>query len=284
MSAFYQIDFDQFASDFVPWFLREYGFEYYEGDFKLGNTNDQDVRFITQARNGHFYQYIRLGVGLDKFLNANINKQKLNKEIRKNLEYDDFRINEILIVTVDDVAELGIIDQELIALLEQDKYVISIDVSRTNSKDGILLTRDNSGSFVKFLQAAMTGLNYLNNIFYTYIIEKKEELKYNGQIINISKRLNDVFDNDLRRIYIANVATIPVQYIWRVSEFETPYVYRMSESSNDSFIVGRTAEIDSDIYDFIVFIPVSLTYNNEQMNAIINKYKLVDKTFNIQTY
>ena len=192
MSAFYNIDFDQFSSDFVPWFLREYGFETYDGDFKLGNTNDQEVRFITQARNGHFYQYIRLGVGLDRFLGSDINKQKLNKEIRKNLEYDGFKVDNILIVTINDINELGITDQVLISILELDKYVISIEVSRSEERDGILLTKDSSGGLVKFIQAIMTGLNYLNGLFNSTRIIRKEANIPLDQKISIFKKFQGI--------------------------------------------------------------------------------------------
>jgi len=284
MSAYYEIDFSDFADKFIPWFLREYGFEFEDGDFKQGDTTDQELRFHIQARNGHYYQYIRIGVGVDRFLNAHIDKQNLNKRIRKSLKEDSFTIENIYIITLSDIADLNITDPQLLSILEQDKYVIAVDATRTDRQDGIMVTNDNTGSVLYYIKAIMGGLQYLNDLFYTYISDKKEELKYNGQIIYLQRRLNNVFDNTLRRIYIANVAAIPVQYAYRNTEFQDNYVYRISESASNNFYLGRISEIGSNQYDFIVFVPAALTYNIDQMNATINRYKLIDKDFAMQTY
>ena len=284
MSAFYNIDFDDYAEKFIPWFLHEYGFEFKDGDFKIGDTLDQEMRFITQARNGHYYQYIRIGVGIDKYLNSKINKQKLNKKIRSNLKLDNFIIENVYIVTRDDITELNITDTSILTALEQDSFLLAIEARRTNRKDGILLQRDGSGGLLSYIKSIMTGLQYIGDLFYTFVVNKKEELKFNGQIIYLTRRLNDVFDDTLRRIYIANVASIPVQFIYRTSEFADDFVYRISESANDNFIVGRTSEIGSSQYDFIVYVPVALTYDVDQMNATVNRYILADKQFTIQTY
>jgi len=284
MSAYYEIDFSDFAEKFIPWFLREYGFEFKDGDFKTGDTTDQELRFHLQARNGHYYQYIRIGVGMDRFLNADIDKQSLNKRIRKSLKEDTFTIQNIYIITLSDINDLKITDPQLLSILEQDKYVIAVDATRTGRQDGIMVKNDNTGSFIYYLKSIMGGLQYLNDLFYSYISNKKEELKYNGQIINLQKRLNDVFDDTLRRIYIVNVSTIPIQYLYRVSEFQNDFVYRISESAKNSFIVGRISELTSDNYDFIVYVPLSLSYNVERMIAVVNRYKLSDKTFTRLTY
>jgi hypothetical protein len=282
--SYYEVDYEDFADKFIPWFLREYGFEYKDGDFKTGDTLDQEMRFIVQARNGHFYQYIRIGVGIDRFLNANIDKQKLNKRIRSSLKYDQFIIESVYIVTQSDIDVLGITNTEVLSILEQDKYILAIEARRTNQKDGIFVNNDGTGSFLAFIKSIMAGVQYINDLFYAFVTEKKEELKFNGQIINLQRRLNDVFDDTLRRIYIANIASIPVQYLYRSSEFVDDYVYRISEAMSSSFYVGRTSEIGTTQYDFIVYVPVALTYNTDRMNAVINRYKLADKTHNIETY
>jgi hypothetical protein len=284
MSSYYEIDFSDFAEKFIPWFLREYGFEFKEGDFKTGDTTDQELRFHLQARNGHYYQYIRIGVGMDRFLNADIDKQSLNKRIRKSLNEDTFTIQNIYIITLSDINDLKITDPQLLSILEQDKYVIAVDATRTGRQDGIMVTKDNTGSFLYYIKSIMGGLQYLNDMFYSYISNKKEELKYNGQIINLQKRLNDLFDNTLRRIYLANISTIPIQYLYSITEFQDDYMYSITEAQSNSFIMGSITEIGSEQYDFIVYVPVSLSYNSDQMNGIVKKYKLADKNYTIQTY
>lgn len=284
MSEYYAIDFDDFVTKFVAWFLGEYGFEFSDGDFRLGNTNEQEQYFILQARNGHFYQYIKLGVGIDRYLVSDIDKLDLKKRIQTNFKYDGFSIQNIYVITQEDIKPLNITDNEIISVLNQDKFIISIEAIRNNRKDGILVKKDGTGNILSYIRHALGGLQSLNDQFYDFVIDKKEELKYNSQIIYLQKRLNDLFDNTQRRVYIANISSIPIQYVYNNTEFQNDYVYSITEANKNNFIVGDLSEIGTDSYDFKVYVPSTLVYNEDYMNSIINKYKLIDKIHTIETY
>lgn len=146
---------------------------------------------------------------------------------------------------------------------------------------GILLTKGN-GNLLRFLQACLKGLQTLNDTFNAYTLATQEDIKYNGQKIYLTRRLNNLYDNSLRRIYIVTQQGIESKYIWRNSESQTDFVYRTIEA-HPPFYLGRIGE-GGDEYDFIVYIPISLVYNEDQFNATINRYIAVDKRYVIQTY
>lgn len=146
---------------------------------------------------------------------------------------------------------------------------------------GILLQKGN-GSYLRFLQACLKGLQTLNDAFNAYTSATQEDIKFNGQKIYLQRRLNDLYDSTLRRIYIVTQQGIETKYIWRNSESQTDYIYRLSEASTP-FYIGRIGEI-GDEYDFIVYVPVSLVYNDDAFNATINRYIASDKIYKIETY
>ena len=146
---------------------------------------------------------------------------------------------------------------------------------------GIRVKKGN-GNVLRYLQACLSGLQTLNDKFYAYIVGVKEDLKFNGQTIYLTRRLNDLYDDTLRRIYIVNEQGITDKYIFYNSERQTEYVYYTSEASTP-FYVGYNSERGVD-YDFVIYVPVSLTYVEDNFNATLNRYKLKNKRYKIETY
>jgi hypothetical protein len=146
---------------------------------------------------------------------------------------------------------------------------------------GIIVKIGTKGQVMKFIKSLLYGLQYINDTFYSYIQSKKEELKYNSQLINLKKRLNDLFDNSLRQIYIVNVSSMNLTWIFRYSENSAVYISRYTESA-PVYIKRYTENFASD--DFIIYVPASLVYNQALFNSIVNRYVLADKRYTIQTY
>lgn len=146
---------------------------------------------------------------------------------------------------------------------------------------GILLRKGN-GSFLRFLQACLKGLQTLNDTFNAFTISTQEDIKFNGQQIYLQRRLNDLYDLDQRRIYISTVQGLETKYIYDNSESQTDYIYNISEASTP-FYLSDINEVGVE-YDFIVFVPSSLIYNDEAFNATITRYIAADKRYIIQTY
>ena len=67
-----------------------------------------------------------------------------------------------------------------------------------------ILANKGNGNVLGFLRSCLSSLQTLNDKHYSFTTDISEDLKYNPQKINIQKRLNDLYDNELRRIYISN--------------------------------------------------------------------------------
>lgn len=145
-----------------------------------------------------------------------------------------------------------------------------------------ILVKSGNGNVLGLLKAAMTGIQYVNDLFFDFYTLKKYEALFTGQIIYLKKYLNEQFDSVQKRIYIStNVGDIS-PFFYRKSEGLGDFIYRKSEGLGTTFL-QRKGESISD-FDFTVYVPTSLSYDATQFNAAITKYKLPDKTYNIQTY
>ena len=129
-SLIYQADYSDVANKLMPHFIRDHDFEIENGDFKIGDTTEQESYFILEAKNGQFYQYLRIGFGINKYLAGDIDKNEFKRKIRNNLEEDGFKINKIHVVTKDDLRFLDIQDTEILNIINQQGFIVSLDIER----------------------------------------------------------------------------------------------------------------------------------------------------------
>ena len=59
------------------------------GDFKIGESEEQEIKMILQAVKNDYKQYPELGVDLIKFIGSSGSNLKLKKEIKVNLRIDN---------------------------------------------------------------------------------------------------------------------------------------------------------------------------------------------------
>ena len=69
-----------------------------DGDLKVADTEQQNVEFIVRARKGQYYQWPKLGIGIEAYNHGNVNKQALRQEVKLQLESDNYRVNEVQIL------------------------------------------------------------------------------------------------------------------------------------------------------------------------------------------
>ena len=77
--------------------LLDYDIQIENGDIKLGEARQQDLELICKAEKGQFYQYPRLGVGIERQLNGSRTPLEIKGDIRENLNQDNFIISDIKI-------------------------------------------------------------------------------------------------------------------------------------------------------------------------------------------
>jgi hypothetical protein len=77
--------------------LQEYDIIISNGDIQVSDARQQDIELICKAEKGQFYQYPRIGVGIDKQLNGSKTPSVLKGIIRDNLLMDNFVVNQVKI-------------------------------------------------------------------------------------------------------------------------------------------------------------------------------------------
>lgn len=157
-----------------------------------------------------------------------------------------------------------------------------------------------------------------------FLVERQDLIYksgFTGQIIYLEHRLNDRFDAINRGIYIDNVADINQDYIFNAQEQVASFYLYNSYDSGTTYQAGEYAQTSTGVYralqttvghlpdssptywvfaqlpqyllntaeyqvqfDFIVMVPVAITFDINEMRSIVNYYKLAGKRFNIQTY
>jgi hypothetical protein len=125
-------------------------------------------------------------------------------------------------------------------------------------------------------------LSTLQEVFLSFRKQKLLELTYNSQTMIFERVLNTAFG--ATGIYIENVnSSFNRNYIFQLSEEERPlYIRQLNEEENGPFI-NSLAEFASE-FDFIVWVPVGLVFDQAKMNALVNKYKLAGFRHSIQKY
>lgn len=101
-------------------------------------------------------------------------------------------------------------------------------------------------------------------------------LAHNGQVCHLRKALNDRFDISARRIKITDGNRYKRQYIYTQGERKPKYLGVM-------YLRQNTDYADTGV-DFIVEVPKGLKYNDYEMKALIDFYKLASKRYKIETY
>lgn len=101
-------------------------------------------------------------------------------------------------------------------------------------------------------------------------------LAHNGQVAYLRGALNDRFDKSQRRIKIADGNRYQRQYIYTRGEQNPKYLGKI-------YLYDRADYGDTGV-DFIVLIPRGLIYNEYEMKALVDFYKLASKRYKIQEY
>jgi hypothetical protein len=137
-----------------------------------------------------------------------------------------------------------------------------------------------------FVRALLSALQVVQATLEGFIFNKRYELRFNGQVIYLEHRLNDGFDNDLRRIYIGDAEPNNVQPTIVTNRYEgqpTLIVTNITELQ-DTSVFYNTSELQSP-FDFIVFVPTGvLTGQENSLRALVDFYRIGGKIWTFQTF
>jgi hypothetical protein len=125
-----------------------------------------------------------------------------------------------------------------------------------------------SGAFAKPLQTLADKTLY--------------QMQHDSRVIYLEKLLNEYFEIPTynasshiatRQIYIEDAPQVPKTYIYQPEELQPIYL--------GEIFLDRDNEISA---DFIIKIPVAISFDEPRLRAVIDFYKLSGKKYIIQTY
>jgi len=119
-------------------------------------------------------------------------------------------------------------------------------------------------------------------------------LQHNSQVMYLEHILNDRFNPyftdppqaslDGDEIYIDDGDDKNATIIYNKSESRTPpYIYNKSESGYDPVYIYNKGEL-SPLVGFIIWVPDTFTYDENEMKALVNKLKLAGSQYRIIEY
>ena len=112
-------------------------------------------------------------------------------------------------------------------------------------------------------------------------------LAHNGQVCYLEATLNDMFDHAERRIFITDGPFIDPLHIYLDPENKPLIIGTVAEIGSESYAprwlytMGETMEFS---WAFIVNVPETVVYDTDKMRALIDRDKLVGKTYDIVTF
>lgn len=71
--------------------------QFFNGDFLVGNSDNQHVQTIIEANKGNFLETPTLGVGIVEYKSSNISAAELEKRVRIELQKDGYKLDRVTI-------------------------------------------------------------------------------------------------------------------------------------------------------------------------------------------
>lgn len=110
-------------------------------------------------------------------------------------------------------------------------------------------------------------------------------LQFNTQTLSLEERLNQHYNLLSGSIYIItqNSSNDTAYTFWLNENQPSPFIYFLSEGQTATY-TDWLNENGAANADFIVYVPNSLVFDEEEMKAIIDLYRLAGKQYDIVLY
>lgn len=132
-----------------------------------------------------------------------------------------------------------------------------------------------------FQLVMVAPISRLARLFDTYRTDTNYRLQHNGQVCYLRAVLNDVFDPNLRRIRIDDLAPQQELVVWKRDQ-NKPIMLSL-RAEDKPIIVSKRGFGGANGFDFVVICPSALrgTIDEARMCALIDQYKLASKRYTI---
>lgn len=118
------------------------------------------------------------------------------------------------------------------------------------------------------------------NDFLQFRRQQLYEAEINGQTIKLKRVLNDTFDPVERRIYITNGDYLSPPIFYDNYKNRPVIFYNNGNSSNPAFYYNNRLGDRANV-NFYVHVPDSVFFDKTRVRALVNKYKIFGRTFEI---
>lgn len=141
-------------------------------------------------------------------------------------------------------------------------------------------------TLLDWLYVLASPIKTIHSQFLQLINKLRYDLKFNSQVIYLEYLLNLRFNGGLNTIFISDGSNALNVYLSQRSEVPEPiYLINRSELTPEYIPVYLFNRAEFSGYaDFIVMVPNDLQFNEPEMRALINQYKLADKIYLIKKY
>lgn len=110
-------------------------------------------------------------------------------------------------------------------------------------------------------------------------------LMFSSQTLSLEARLNQQYNLVMGSIYIItqNNPNTAVYTFWVNENQPSPFIYFLDEGQTPTYITWLNEGSNAAV-DFIVYVPNTLVFDEGQMRAIIDLYRLAGKRYSIVLY
>lgn len=133
---------------------------------------------------------------------------------------------------------------------------------------------------ISWLQAITYPVNILYQQFRRNRDANLYRLSITPQVVYMEKLLNDRYDLADRGIRIVDAVSNEVTLIYQEEESKPKFLY--TETEAQPIYLFTEAEIGNEPVDFYVLVPAPITFNENEMSALIDTYKLAGMAYKIQ--
>ncbi|WP_264521212.1 hypothetical protein [Flavobacterium sp. N1994] len=118
------------------------------------------------------------------------------------------------------------------------------------------------------------------------------KMQHNGTKIYLEKMLNETFnvsgyDNQnheaTKLIYIEDLPGIDKLYVWQNLEADSSFFEDDGDDNDDDLFLDGDTE-GALQYSWTIFMPNTITFNENSLRALVDSYRYIGKKYTIQTY
>ena len=131
------------------------------------------------------------------------------------------------------------------------------------------------------LSALVSPVVYIYNLFLINRRNNLYKLMITPQVCYVEMALNDKYDSSNRQIKIVQPKRKDPLFVYKKIETRPVQLYTKVEASKPKVWLYQKGEASAFQYDFIVQVPATVSFNMNEMTAVIDGYILPDKVYKI---